>query len=120
MKASFDFKTFDRKFSHQSLTQGRIAAANDALQIMNTKYVPMLHTDSNTNLRSLSGQTVNGKQLYWKAPYAHAQFVGVVNGHQVHNYTTPGTSRRWDKRLTGNKSDMSAVSEAFAKGAKWH
>lgn len=119
MKVSFDFSGLDKKFSAHALERARSAAANDALQIMNTKYVPLLHRDSNTNLRGLSGKSSDGSFLYWKAVYAKAQFYGIVNGHQVHHYTTPGTSKRWDKRLTGNKDDMRMVTESFVKGAEW-
>lgn len=120
MKISADFAGLDQKFSSGNLRHAREAAANDALQIMNTKYVPMLHTDSNINLRGRSGHTGGGSQLFWRAPYAHAQFIGIVGGkYPVRHYTTPGTSKRWDKRLTGNKQDMDMVKQAFVKGAKW-
>ena len=32
-------------------------------------------------------------------PYSHAQYIGIVNGHPVQNYTTPGTGPYWDKKM---------------------
>nr|DAQ67668.1 MAG TPA: Minor capsid protein [Caudoviricetes sp.] len=87
------------------------------------KYVPMLHTDASTNLRSMSFVNSDGTSINYNAVYARAQFYGFVGrapGHRVHNYTTPGTSRRWDLRLKGNKHDMVLVKEAFVKGAQWN
>lgn len=111
-----------RKFSHASLVRGRKAAANDAHQAME-KYVPMLHTDASDNLRGLSFVNNDGTKIEYKAVYARAQFYGFVGqapGHRVRNYTTPGTSRRWDLRLRGNKSDLAKVRQAFVEGAKWN
>lgn len=65
----------------------------------------------------------DGTSINYSAVYARAQFYGFVGpapGYRVHNYTTPGTSRRWDLRLKGNKHDMALVKEAFVKGAEWN
>ena len=43
-----------------------------------------------------------------------AQFRGFVNGSRVRNYTTPGTSRRWDLRAKANHMDD--WRRAFIKG----
>ena len=37
--------------------------------------------------------------ITYESPYAHAQYVGIVNGGEVKNYTTPGTGPYWDKRM---------------------
>jgi hypothetical protein len=118
-----NFDGLNHKTSPDSLKRGRIAAANDALQAMNTHFVPMLHTDSNTNLRSESKVSDDGETLTWTAVYARAQFYGFVGkapGHRVYKYTTPGTSRRWDLRLKSRDDLMGQVSDAFFKGAEWH
>lgn len=119
ISVSTDFTGLNRKFSEANLKHGRIAAANDAMQAMNTNYVPMLHTDSNTNLRAESKVSNDGSSIIWNATYARAQFYGMVGaGHYpVKKYTTPGTSKRWDLRLKGNANLMKKVSEAFVNGA---
>ncbi|TFZ27294.1 minor capsid protein [Lactiplantibacillus plantarum] len=120
ISVSTDFTGLNRKFSEANLKHGRIAAANDAMQAMNTNYVPMLHTDSNTNLRAESKVSTDGSSIIWNATYARAQFYGMVGkapGHRVYKYTTPGTSRRWDLRLKGNANLMKKVSETFVNGA---
>lgn len=43
--------------------------------------------------------TVNIDNIVYKSPYAHAQYIGIVNGSEVRNYTTPGTGPYWDKRM---------------------
>lgn len=120
IKVSTDFTGLNRKFSDANLKHGRIAAANDAMQAMNTNYVPMLHRDSNTNLRAESNVSTDGSSIIWNTTYARAQFYGMVGklpGSPVKNYTTPGTSKRWDLRLKGNANLMKKVSEAFVNGA---
>ena len=58
------------------------------------KYVPMDEGDLRTNV-DLSNPT----QIVYESPYAHAQYIGIVNGSEVKNYTTPGTGPYWDKRM---------------------
>lgn len=41
---------------------------------------------------------VNDTGVHYTAKYSKAQFYGLVNGHRVRNYSTPGTGRRWDLR----------------------
>lgn len=57
------------------------------------KYVPK----DVGNLRDNISKTVNS--VTYESPYAHAQYVGIVNGSEVKNYTTPGTGPYWDKRM---------------------
>ena len=63
---------------------------------------------------------VNGTGIHYTAKYARAQFYGIVNGHRVQNYSTPGTSRRWDLRAKAvYKADWQKVAaSAFLKEAK--
>lgn len=113
-----DWGNFNRKFSGQSLKMGQLAAANDAHQAME-QFVPMLHENGPT-LRSESFVNRETAQITYKQKYARPQFYGMVgNGYRVRNYTTAGTSRRWDLRLKGDKQLMSQVAEAFIEGAKW-
>ena len=43
--------------------------------------------------------TINSNSITYEQPYAHAQYVGEVNGGKVVNYTTPGTGPYWDERM---------------------
>lgn len=120
IKVKVDLSKFHRKFSHQNLVRGRKAAINDAHQAME-KYVPRLSGD----LRKESVMDIDGTKIIYLMPYAKAQFYGFINNRyggpfRIHNYTTSGTSRRWDLRLKNNKRDMKLVKEAFINGAKWH
>jgi hypothetical protein len=47
------------------------------------KYVPMDTGD----LRRVVD--IKADSITYESPYAHAQYVGIVNGGQVKNYTTP-------------------------------
>lgn len=50
------------------------------------KYVPK----DVGNLRTI--KAVDSDSITYTSPYAHAQYVGIVNGSPVRNYTTP---RNW-------------------------
>ena len=43
--------------------------------------------------------TLTSDSITYEQPYAHAQYIGEVNGGKVVNYTTPGTGPYWDKRM---------------------
>lgn len=113
VKVKIDMSNFNRKFSDEKLRRAHELALNDAMQAMD-KYVPM----KKGNLRKMSAMSIDRKSILYTAPYAKAQFYGIVNGSRVHNYTTPGTSRRWDLRLKGNKEDIKKVKEAFTNALK--
>lgn len=51
--------------------------------------------------------TIDSNSITYEQPYAHAQYVGEVNGRTVVNYTTPGTGPYWDKRMVS--ADMQNV-----------
>lgn len=46
--------------------------------------------------------TLTSNSITYEMPYAHAQYIGEINGHPINpeNYTTPGTGPYWDKRMT--------------------
>lgn len=98
------------KLSDSSVRHARLAMANDAHQAME-KYVPY----NSGNLRKTSSVAPDGKSIDYTAPYAAVQFYGKINGRPIHA-RYPGTSKRWDLRLKGNKQDMAKVKEAFVKG----
>lgn len=111
IKVGIDFSGFEQRFSNQNLNDAKLLAANDAHQTME-KYVPKL----SGNLRSESSVAKNGENVIYETPYARAQFYGVINGGKVRNYSTPGTGKRWDLRLKGNKADMDKITDAFVRG----
>lgn len=51
--------------------------------------------------------TLTTNTITYEQPYAHAQYVGIVNGYAVQNYTTPGTGPYWDERM--KSADMQNV-----------
>ena len=57
------------------------------------KYVPM---DTGALRQNVS---LSDDSITYQSVYAHAQYIGVVNGSAVKNYTTPGTGPYWDKRM---------------------
>jgi len=57
------------------------------------KYVPK----DIGNLRDIIDKGAN--YITYESNYAHAQYIGVVHGSPVRNYTTPGTGPYWDKRM---------------------
>ncbi|PQG65881.1 capsid protein [Enterococcus faecium] len=97
----------DRKLSVMNI--------NSALYYMTSQ----MHMDMNLYVPKRQGNLrdksfVNKNRITYAAPYARAQFRGFVNGSRVRNYTTPGTSRRWDLRAKANHMD--AWRKAFIKG----
>lgn len=118
---------FNEKLNAQRIIKARKLMANDALQAMD-KYVPSSTKGQNQSGASLRGMTAvatDGSSVMYRAVYAKAQFYGFITNRyggpfRIHNYTTPGTSRRWDLRLKGNKDDMRAVKEAFIRGMLWN
>lgn len=124
IKVHVDLTKLDQKLNTTQLRQARLNMANDAHQAMD-KYIPMLHPDTSENLRSMSFVNSDGTSIIYTAVYAKAQFYGFITNQyggpfRIHNYTTAGTSRRWDLRLKGNLSEMAMVKEAFINGAQWH
>lgn len=97
--------------------RGRYLAANQAIMEMN-RFVPFSGKQRAVHLRDTAEVDSGGRHITYSTPYAKAQFFGFVGvgGFRVKNYTTPGTSRRWDLRLTSNPAAMKNVEEAFKGG----
>ena len=64
--------------------------------------------------------TIDSNSITYEQPYAHAQYIGEVNGGKVVNYTTPGTGPYWDKRMVlAEMNDVVKEVQAFIdKGGK--
>lgn len=78
------------------------------------KYVPM-DTGDLRRVHTLTSDTITYEQ-----PYAHAQYVGIVNGGEVKNYTTPGTGPYWDKRMVSAEMQdiVKEIQDFVDKGGK--
>lgn len=57
------------------------------------KYVPM---DTGALRRTV---TLTPNSITYEQEYAHDQYVGVIKGKPIKNYTTPGTGPYWDERM---------------------
>lgn len=97
--------------------RGRYLAANQAMTEME-RFVPFSGKQRSVHLRDTAEVDNSGSLITYNTPYAKAQFFGFVGvgGFRVKNYTTPGTSRRWDLRLKSNPAAMANVEEAFKGG----
>lgn len=119
IKVHIDIAKLEQKLNDTQLRRGRLSMANDAQQAME-KYVPK----KSGHLRDNAKVATDGSSVYYVAPYARAQFYGFITNQygafRIHNYTTAGTSRRWDLRLKGNLSEMAILKNEFLKGAMWH
>lgn len=64
--------------------------------------------------------TLTADTITYEQPYAHAQYLGIVHGSPVQNYTTPGTGPYWDERM--KSADLENViketQDYFNKGGK--
>lgn len=108
-----DLSVFNRMTQSAGSRSVRLQVLNQMHQDME-RYVPKRAGF----LRSQS--FVNDTGVHYTAKYARAQFYGLVNGHRVRNYSTPGTGRRWDLRAKAvYKTDWQKVAvAAFLKEAK--
>ncbi len=94
MKVDVDLDGVYAKISDNSQLRAQRALANQALADMN-QFVPAREFI----LRMTATIDLDGCGINYNTPYAAAQFYGFVGGRfRVYNYTTPGTSRRWDLR----------------------
>lgn len=94
------------------LQRGQRLAGNQVMLEM-SQYVPRREG----HLRDSATMSLDGKTIRYHEPYAKAQFYGFIGKSRIHNYTEPGTGRRWDLRMKGNSSKMSKIKHAFTKGA---
>ena len=64
--------------------------------------------------------TIESNRITYEQLYAHAQYIGEVNGGQVVNYTTPGTGPYWDKRMVSAEMQdvVAEVQNYVNKGGK--
>lgn len=121
-----DLTGLKAKLSSENIIRARKAMATQAMQEMN-QYVPSSSKGEHENGTTLRGEANiadDGSYVLYNVPYAKAQFYGFITNqyggpYRIHNYTTPGTSRRWDLRMKGNQKAMDDVQKAFIRGLLW-
>lgn len=105
LKVTVDFSGIEDKFANKK--RGEFAMANQALLEMD-QYVPM----RDGNLRG--GASVADNGVKYPGPYGRAHYWG-TNGIVVfRKYTTPGTGKMWDKRLS--ETQLKTIGKAGLKG----
>ncbi|WP_265489735.1 minor capsid protein [Lactiplantibacillus plantarum] len=112
-KINVDLDGFMDQTSLTNVKRGQYALVNQAMSDME-QFVPK----DQGHLRDSVHATSDGGQITYAMPYAKAQFYGIINGHPVNpnNYTTPGTTKRWD--LKAKSMFMSSWIDSFTKGMK--
>ncbi|MCG0820908.1 capsid protein [Lactiplantibacillus plantarum] len=110
-RINVDLDGFMDQTSLTNVKRGQYALVNQAMSDME-QFVPK----DQGHLRDSVHATSNGSQITYAMPYAKSQFYGMINGSRIHNYTTPGTSRRWD--LKGKSVFMDSWVKAFTEGMK--
>ncbi|MCS6156553.1 minor capsid protein [Lactiplantibacillus plantarum] len=110
-RINVDLDGFMEQTSLTNVKRGQYALVNQAMSDME-QFVPK----DQGHLRDSVHATSNGSQITYSMPYAKAQFYGIINGHPVNNYSTPGTGKRWD--LKGKSVFMDSWVKAFTKGMK--
>lgn len=123
MAITLDFRRANNILAQRNKAAAQYKAANQAMMAME-RFVPdsqirkalkLNSTGYSNNTKPSVSISEDGEHITYAMKYAKAQFYGMVNGHRIKNYTTPGTSRRWDLRLKGNKELMKTVTDAFGK-----
>ncbi|CAL6998463.1 minor capsid protein [Lactiplantibacillus plantarum] len=110
-RINVDLDSFMEQTSLNNVKRGQYALVNQAMSDME-QFVPK----DQGHLRDSVHATAEGSQITYAMPYAKAQFYGIINGHPVHNYTTPGTTKRWD--LKAKSIFMDSWVKAFTEGMK--
>ena len=110
-RINVDLDGFMEQTSLNNVKRGQYALVNQAMSDME-QFVPK----DQGHLRDSVHATADGSQITYAMPYAKAQFYGIINGRQVHNYTTPGTTKRWD--LKTKSMFMNSWVKAFTEGMK--
>lgn len=110
-RINVDLDGFMDQTSLNNVKRGQYALVNQAMSDME-QFVPK----DQGHLRDSVHATSDGGQITYAMPYAKAQFYGIINGHPVHNYTTPGTTKRWD--LKAKSMFMDSWVKAFTEGMK--
>lgn len=96
VKVTVNLDGVKRKVSPENLKRGKLAAASQAMLIMDP-YIPM----RSGPLRA-SGRVESNGDVSYNTVYARAHFYGSNGIVTFRRYTTAGTGKRWDKPLKTN------------------
>lgn len=110
-KINVDLDEFMDHTSLGNVKKAQYALVNQAMADME-QFVPK----DQGHLRDSVHATSDGSQITYAMPYAKAQFYGIANGYPVHNYSTPGTGKRWD--LKAKSMFMDSWVKAFTEGLR--
>lgn len=106
-----DLQGVKDKFSESAFARGKYEVASQIL-LDAEEYIPL----RGGSLRASGYIEGQGTAVVYNTVYARAQFYGTNGIVTFRNYTTPGTGKRWDEKVTEYHSDKWA--QAFLKGAK--
>ena len=104
-----DVGNVDQLLSHANKQKAKLALTSQMGKDME-KYVPLRKGPLRANL------TITPDRLSYGAVYARAQFYGTNGIVSFHNYTTPGTGPRWDKKAS--KDYMDSWVDTFKRGLR--
>lgn len=123
MAITLNVQGIDNMLSQKRKKSIQFKTANQAMMEMN-KFVPDSGINKSVKLNSTgydngskpsTSISADGERITYSILYARAQFFGIINGHRIHDYTTPGTSRRWDLRLKGDDQAMKRVADVYSR-----
>ena len=114
MAITLNLQGIDSMLSQQRKKSIQFKTANQAMKAMD-KFVPRSNMQKQNRLRTATHVSDDGHSIIYTMPYAKAQFFGIINGSTIKNYTTPGTSARWDKRLIGDKALLKTVTDVYPR-----
>ncbi|BDZ31233.1 minor capsid protein [Lactiplantibacillus pingfangensis] len=109
LKTHVNLDGFMEKTSPGNIKLAQYALVNQVMSDME-QFVPK----EQNHLRDSAHLNSSGDSIVYAMPYAKAQFYGMIGSSRIHNYTTPGTSRRWD--LRAKSMFISDWMDVFKKG----
>lgn len=104
-----DVGSVEQLLSHTNKQKAKLALTSQMGKNME-KYVPLRKGPLRANL------TITPDRLSYGEVYARAQFYGTNGIVSFHNYTTPGTGPRWDRKTS--KDYMDSWVDTFKRGLR--
>lgn len=104
-----DVGSVEQLLSHTNKQKAKLALTSQIGKDME-KYVPLRKGPLRANL------TITPDRLSYGEVYARAQFYGTNGIVSFHNYTTPGTGPRWDRKAS--KDYMDSWVDTFKRGLR--
>lgn len=104
-----DVGSVDQLLSHTNKQKAKLVLTSQMGKDME-KYVPLRKGPLRANL------TITPDRLSYGEVYARAQFYGTNGIVSFHNYTTPGTGPRWDRKAS--EDYMDSWVDTFKRGLR--